>query len=241
MKRLVSIPKSKYRVVISEVLPYERPLFFSNRFFARFLKYYGVKCQDGELVATKHQEPGLDEYLKILGGSGRSKKLSFNYTISKDGVNAGRNLSVIHPYHQVEMVEFYEKYRSLLLYYCHRSHFSIRYPEKVASYQNKRDTFHATEIPELNDASQSENIRHYFTYKKYRNISAFFDDYRFIRAEKAFPFMRRMDIKKCFESIKPEQLTEAVLQLGFADAVGTFAYEFAEMQESYGGLTMVRG
>lgn len=48
MSKLLRVSRSKYRVVISDVLPYERPVFYSNRFFARFLKYYGIEVEEGD-------------------------------------------------------------------------------------------------------------------------------------------------------------------------------------------------
>ena len=82
MSRLLHVSKSKYRVVISDTLPYERPMFFSNRFFARFLKFYGVEINGDVLIASKHtEEPGLKEFLEILGGK---KGASLRFLISSD-------------------------------------------------------------------------------------------------------------------------------------------------------------
>lgn len=107
MSRLLHVSKSKYRVVISDTLPYERPMFFSNRFFARFLKYYGVEINGDVLVASKHkEEPGLKEFLEILGGKKGASRSSFHYSITKDGHTEGRCLSVIHPFYQIKMVDF---------------------------------------------------------------------------------------------------------------------------------------
>ena len=139
MSKLIHVSKSKYRVVISDILPYERPVFFSNRFFARFLKYYGIEIEGDCLVARHHSdEPGLSEFLEILGGKVGSTRKSFHYFITKDGKERGRCLSVIHPFHQVKMVEFYDRYKMLLIDFCSRSNYSIRFPYKVADYQKKQ-------------------------------------------------------------------------------------------------------
>ena len=79
MGKLQRVSNSKYRVVVSDVLPYERPAFFTNRFFARFLKYYGIVSKEGSLVATRHAETeGLKEFLEVLGGSGKRAGPAFN-------------------------------------------------------------------------------------------------------------------------------------------------------------------
>ena len=83
MGKLIHISRSQYRVLVSDVLPYERPLFFTNRFFARFLKYYGIVCMDGKLVAAKNHVEGLDEILAIIGGQPGDKRKAFQYTSMK--------------------------------------------------------------------------------------------------------------------------------------------------------------
>ena len=78
--KCIRVSKSKYRVVISEILPYERPIFFSNRFFSRFLKYYGVEISDDRLVATKHKDtPGLALFLRFIGGEKKADRPCFQY------------------------------------------------------------------------------------------------------------------------------------------------------------------
>ena len=142
MSRLLHVSKSKYRVVISDTLPYERPMFFSNRFFARFLKFYGVEINGDVLIASKHtEEPGLKEFLEILGGKKGASRSSFHYSITKDGHKEGRCLSVIHPFHQIKMVDFYDRYKMLLIDFCSRSNYSIRFLYKVADYQKKQKGF----------------------------------------------------------------------------------------------------
>ena len=141
MSKLIHISRSQYRVLVSDVLPYERPMFFTNRFFARFLKYYGVVCKDGRLIATKNIAEGLEEMLAIIRGKPNDKRPAFQYNISKDGHDGGRRLTVIHPYHQVQMVEFYERYKTVLVDFCNRSHFSLRYPYKVATSQKRPKGF----------------------------------------------------------------------------------------------------
>ena len=119
MSKLLRVSNSKYRVVISDVLPFERPIFFSNRFFARFLKYYGVKVENDRLVATRNvEDEGLTEFLQLLGGNPGVRRPCFQYKITKDGHEDGRTLSVVHPFHQVKMVEFYERYKMLLIDFC---------------------------------------------------------------------------------------------------------------------------
>ena len=163
MSKLLRVSKSKYRVVISDVLPYERPVFYSNRFFARFLKYYGIEVEEGMLVARRHgDDPGLKDFLEILGGRKGAERRSFQYLISKDGHREGRRLTVIHPFHQVEMADFYGRYKMLIIDYCMRSNFSIRFPYKVADCQKKQKGFHKVYSDDASPVDTSESLKHFF-------------------------------------------------------------------------------
>lgn len=237
MSKLLRISNSKYRAVISEVLPYERPVFFTNRFFARFLKYYGVKVENDVLVATRNtDEPGLTEFLTLLGGKANDQRPCFQYSITKDGRKEGRCLSVIHPFHQVKMLEFYDKYKTLLIDFCQRSNFSIRYPYKVADYQKKSKGYYKIMSDDALPVDTSESLKHFFSYKHYKNINFFYDDYRFLRAEKKFAKMVNMDLKSCFESISPDKLSLAMFGHEMEDCKGSMAYDFCQLQRNFQNL-----
>lgn len=223
-----------YRAVISEVLPYERPVFFTNRFFARFLKYYGVKVENDVLVATRNtDEPGLTEFLALLGGKANDKRPCFQYSITKDGRKEGRCLSVIHPFHQVKMLEFYDRYKTLLIDFCQRSNFSIRYPYKVADYQKKSKGYYKIMSDDALPIDTSESLKHFFSYKHYKNINNFYDDYRFLRAEKKFAKMVKMDLERCFERISPDKLSLAMFGHEMEDCKGSMAYDFCQLQRDF--------
>ena len=234
MSKILHVSNSKYRAVISEMLPYERPVFFTNRFFARFLKYYGIRTKDDSLVATRHEEEaGLKEFLLILGGQNGALRTCFQYNISKDGHEDGRCLSVIHPFHQVKMVEFYDKYKMLLIDFCQRSHFSVRYPYKVADFQKKQKGYHKLYSDDAEPIDTHESLKHFFAYKQYRNINFFYGDYRFLRAEKKFRKMTKLDLEHCFENISPELLAEAMFGHDVNECLGSMAFEFCQLQKDF--------
>lgn len=237
MSKLLRISNSKYRAVISEVLPYERPVFFTNRFFARFLKYYGVKVENEVLVATRNtDESGLAEFLTLLGGKANDQRPCFQYSITKDGRKEGRCLSVIHPFHQVKMLEFYDRYKTLLIDFCQRSNFSVRYPYKVADYQKKSKGYYKIMSDDALPVDTSESLKHFFSYKHYKNINFFYDDYRFLRAEKKFAKMVKMDLKSCFESISPDKLSLAMFGHEMEECKGSMAYDFCQLQRDFQNL-----
>lgn len=234
MSNLLRVSNSKYRVVVADVLPYERPVFFTNRFFARFLKYYGVISQEDTLVATRHaDEPGLKEFLQLLGGRSGASRPCYQYNVTKDGHEEGRCLSVIHPFHQVKMVEFYDKYKMLLIDFCLRSNFSIRYPYKVASYQKEQKGYHKIMSDDAKPVDTHESLKHFFAYKHYKNINFFYEDFRYLRAEKKFLQMTKLDLEHCFDNISPESLSMAMFHHGIQECPESIASEFCKLQHDF--------
>lgn len=234
MGKFVQVKKSKYRVLISDVLPYEHPIFFTNRFLFRFLKYYGVIVEDGQLKATRNSnEEGLDVFLSFLGGRSGDKRLSYSYKIHKPGKENGRRLTIIHPFHQVQIVEFYDRYKKLLIEFCHRSNFSIRFPFKVASHQKKSNSTQHLISDNPREHEFVDGLKHFFTYKYYSNINQFYEDYRFLRSEKQFPNLMKIDLANCFECIVPENLSEALFGIPMKEATGSLANRFCQLQEDF--------
>ena len=233
MSKLVGISRSKYRVAVSDILPYERPIFFTNRFFVRFLKNYGVVCHEGRLVATKKHCDGLDEMLSILGGSNGARRPAFQYSIAKSSTEQGRRLTLIHPYHQVAMIEFYDRYKTVMTDFCQRSRYSIRFPDKVAEVQKKPLGYPKYLSDNVQESHPEESIKHFFAYKYYHNINDFYDDYRFLRAEKKFALMEKTDLEHCFDSIKPEMLSVAMFDCPINEAEGSMPYDFFCMNQSF--------
>lgn len=233
MSKLVGISRSKYRVAVSDILPYERPVFFTNRFFTRFLKNYGIVCRDGKLVATKNNTEGLEQMLAILGGSNADRRPAFQYSIAKTSNEKGRLLTVIHPYHQVQMIEFYDRYKTVITDFCQRSRYSIRYPYKVAVVQKQPKGFPQYLSDEKEPIKPEESIKHFFAYKHYHNINEFYDDYRFLRAEKKFSMMEKSDLEHCFDSIKPETLSLAMFRTAMQDSQDTMPYAFWQLNQSF--------
>ncbi len=230
MSKFVHISKSKYRVVTSDILPYERPIFFSNRFFARFLKYYGIHIEQEELVATKNHTEGLDDFLKLLGGMKGSARRSFQYDISRGSSEKKRTLTIIHPYYQVELVEFYEQYKMLLIDFCNRSDFSLRYPYKIADKQKQVKGYAKLISDTQKKIDTDSGLKHFFSYRRCDNINDFYDGHVFLQAEKQFTHMLKLDLEECFDSIVPSDLSVATLGRLNNECMGSFASRFADIQ-----------
>lgn len=233
-----SLRYSKNRVVLSDTLPYETPLTFSNRYFYNFLDQYQVNfIKDGsEKLSFAKQDNAKKEavvvqFMQILfdlsNGSvnniitidrdpkkSENRKIPFVYRITHKAKDY-RELTIPHPKSQVELVTFYEKYKELILYYSKESKFSIRKPFSIAKFIFNNDKLNKQNTGDNDDFIESEgkeyeNLKNFFTYKKYSNIYKFYEDYHYHRSEKKYDKMFKFDIAKCFDSIYTHSISWAI-------------------------------
>jgi hypothetical protein len=263
-KKRIRLKYKKERVVLSDVLPYEMPIIFSNRHFYQFLQNYGIEYRDNAILWNPHKRkysnedqkalPIIIELLfgckrgsfdatqnKITLGKDDTWRTPFIYKINHK-INDFRELAVIHPKHQLEIIDIYERYKELILYYSSLSRFSIRKPDNIAKYVYYKDKLHRQIKGDHYDSIESylneyENLKTFFTYKKYTNIYRFYEDYRYQRAEKKYNHLLKFDISKCFDSIYTHSLAWALLgksivkdNLGWSQQ--TFAGEFDKFMQS---------
>jgi hypothetical protein len=192
----------KNRVLLTEILPYEVPMIFSNEGF--YL-----------IVGNKQHETLLNRIKEL---SGVSYGIPFNFEIGKTLDDDSRTLSVIHPCYQLDFVELYEKYNSLMLHLCSKSPISLRKISKVARFYYSpnfvfdEDSHKNEEVevePEVLD-EETKYIKSYFTYKPIDLIYKFYDKMEFRRLEQRFNYLMTFDISKCFYHIYTHSITWAV-------------------------------
>lgn len=223
-RKKIRLKYKKERVLLSDMLPYELPLIFSNRYFYRFLVKNGIHVNGDKIIWNENVSDGTLQILAFILGANMSnmkvngyvtcddsslkknfQTIPFSYRILHKPTKS-RELSLIHPRNQILMVDFYDRYKSLMLYYCSLDKYSLRYPNKVACYFYYRDKLHKTLIGRKTDSlelffNEYENLRTFFSYKRYNNIYKFYEDYRYQRAEKKFAHLLKFDIQGCFDSI----------------------------------------
>jgi hypothetical protein len=127
-----------------------------------------------------------------------------------------RSLSIPHPALQIGMTEFYNRNKDLILHYCRKSNYSLRYPSSVASYFFYRDQLHSKLLGGKQDNielffNEYENLKTFFSYKDFTQIYRFYNDYRFQRYEKRFAHLCKFDIQRCFDSIYTHTIAWATL------------------------------
>lgn len=218
----------KERVIISDILPYEIPLIFSNRYFYDFITEYHIYVCDNKFY---HNDGNiiLDAIIHLLFGFKNNpdnpriidydnfKKIPFGYKIGHKETDF-RELTIVHPLNQLQLIEFYERYKSLIIYYSGISPFSLRHPHKVAksiyykdeAHKKKLAATHKTDSIEQNDR-EYENLKTFFAYRTYSNIHKFYESYKYHRCEKKYNKLFKFDISKCFDSIYTHSICWALL------------------------------
>lgn len=233
-----TIGYKKERVVLSDILPYEVPPFFSNRYFYHFLVQNKVQLLDSKITFKKNSPDYIEKIIKIIFGlnsldrvfydhkkdfaylkinkNTSFKTIPYKFRISHKNKNY-RELTVIHPINQLYLISFYDKYKNDMIYHCNKSRFSLRKPNKIASLKYFKDsTFNKKKIknPEIEIIETTDKeyvgLKTFFSYQKYSNIYKFYESKEFHNAEKKFNKLLKFDISRCFDSIYTHSLPWAI-------------------------------
>jgi hypothetical protein len=193
----------KNRVLLTELLPYEVPMLFSNDGF------YSIVSSGN----FEHFEQKLKE-IKNGGDYG----IPFNFEVKKSAVGDFRKLSIIHPIYQTKFIDFYDNYDSVILHLCSKSPFSLRKVEKVAKYfytpdlvfeEDEQKNEEVEVEPDVLD-KETRLLKSYFTYKPIDLIYKFYERHEYQRLEQRFNLLMEFDINKCFYNIYTHSLSWAV-------------------------------
>ncbi|ELQ13668.1 hypothetical protein A988_04942 [Pseudomonas syringae BRIP39023] len=184
------------RVLITETIPYETPIMFSNDGF-----YRNVKFDSGSSIFQFIVE-------RIVKGEGKKDRFTIPYTYKiKKNASEFRALSVIHPYSQWEMRGFYKTYEQLICHYTTQSNFSIRAPKHVASsfyYKNSWENVSKYKRGGVSESGRDKYVKHsssFFAYRGFDRLYKFYNSSQFRRLEKSFAHFWTLDVSKCFDSI----------------------------------------
>lgn len=205
------------RILLTDLLPYETPVIFSNRYFYERLKKNKIKNSFLEEIFRVSQDPSTP----------------YSYHASR-GVFGNRELSVIHPKFQRELIKFYEDYYSMIIDRCSISSFSLRYPARVASKFYEKallkdlDELIADEVDheDTGTSAQSKYSTSFFTYRRYNRLYQFFDSNEFLELEKQFSRYLALDVSKCFYNIYTHSIAWAVKSKAFSKKnIGSDSFE----------------
>lgn len=191
------------RALLTDTLPYELPILFSNESL-----YLTEKNDDWTKL---EQETGIEL------PKGTDSTIPYRYQIRKNAYES-RTLALIHPRVQTQVAKFYAEYEHLITGLCQRSEFSLRAPHAVASYyvENTRATPPKPgSVPQVEisgsgfDKSPTVGTS-YFSYRKYPFLYRFYESIEFIELEKQYRFLTRLDLSDCFNRIYTHTIAWAV-------------------------------
>ncbi|EGQ8340475.1 ABC transporter ATP-binding protein, partial [Vibrio parahaemolyticus] len=241
-KKTLSINFPIERVVLSDLLPYEVPITFSNRHFYNFIVENQVKYSN-DYYYWKKKDTAFDSLVMLLLGLPKSKQVQnfekegikyskvsakkispftipFTFNISHKA-DQYRHLSLIHPRSQIFAVEFYKNNKDLITYYCDKSKFSLRSAKRVAgcTYVDKKSLIEQFdtdgEVIEV-EGENYENLKSFFVYDKYSSIFNFYESDEYHDCEGRYSYLSKLDISNCFDSIYTHSIAWAVYSKEYA-------------------------
>lgn len=222
MSKIIKVDtRDKLRTLLTDVLPYELPLWFSN-----FSMYQRLK--DPLYLNSYKTISGLN--FDNSGGT----YIPLDYQISRGGNKSPRTISIMHPAAQLKVCDFYHEYDNLIEYSCTKSIFSLRYPyRKSTKFYGKAQR--GSNVLDGVESIDEDRIvsSSYFKYKKYPFLYRFFESYEYHRLEKQFHCMLQVDISKCFPSIYTHSIGWAVKdkRLAKSKPKGSFDGEFDNLMQ----------
>jgi|TARA_R100000501_G_C2620246_1_gene113514 hypothetical protein len=214
------------RILLTDLLPYETPVIFSNRYFYERIKEENIEKTFIEQLFKTTKDPSIP----------------YSYTASR-GAFGKRELSVIHPKFQRKLISFYKSYYSMIVDRCSLSSFSLRYPARVASKFYEKpllkdlDELISDEVDHEDNgsSSQSRYSTSFFTYRRYNRLYQFFDSNEFLELEKQFSRYLSLDVSKCFYNIYTHSIAWAVKSKPYSKAnmqSASFEYNFDELMRN---------
>ncbi|MBV1878899.1 MAG: RNA-directed DNA polymerase [Pseudomonadales bacterium] len=214
-------PTDKYRTLLTEVLPYELPLWMNN-----FTMYRRFKNENHS--NTYQTISGLDF------GKDSGTYIPLDFLVSRGGDKSPRAISIMHPVAQLKVCDFYDEYADLIEYYCTRSKYSLRHPfRKSTKFYGK--TQEASKLVEGVESADEERVvsSSYFKYNKYPFLYRFFESYEYHKLEKRFHSMLQVDVAKCFPSIYTHSIGWAIKgkRLAKARAKSSFDGDFDNLMQ----------
>ena len=192
-KKLVFVDLSdKYRALLTDVLPYETTLIFSNDGFYALIR---------DFASNKKIFEKLNFILSKIEKDSKYFFIPYSFSIIRND-SKKRKLSLPHPLSQLTLCDLYEKYSDYIIYLCTKSNFSLRFPSAISSKFYKKGC--------LSEDDETITASNYFKYSNYRLLYKFYDSRQFLKLEKKYTYLRKLDVSNCFSSIYTHSISWAV-------------------------------
>lgn len=183
--------KRRMRALLTDTLPYEVPVIFSNELF--YASLIRTPASDRVKGMISRLRPALTGYTQ-----------PYQYHIRKER-QTWNTLSIVHPLAQVEAAIFIATYAETIVNECNKSPASLRRPAGVAL-THTAEKIYEIACPKIGavqgDALEGEldvsRISSFFVYRDYNLLAKFFDSDAFLDLEKRFSRFQTFDVRKCF-------------------------------------------
>lgn len=213
--------RAKTRAILTDTLPYEVPVIFSND-----RRYAALVAED------KPERKQRNEIVRNIVGCSDFTTKPYSYSIIKDGKRF-TTLGIIHPGTQLRIAAFYDSFSQAMLTACQNSNFSLRRPQAetplFSEAELSGETTFRLGMPHIDPDEGNIDLSHfssYFSYSKYNLLGKFIDSEEFKRMEKKFRFMKSLDVSKCFFNIYTHSVSWAIKGKEVAKATrSAFSFE----------------
>lgn len=212
------------RALLTETLPYEVPVNFSNEF----------------LFVSELRKSELTEKLKDFLNQHYRRQLredkytiAFSYPIRK-GSSGTNTISIIHPLQQLNVANFIQNYSNTILQECNESENSLRAPFEVLPAVSKDDlkkfgNVKKLGIPHIAPREGELDLNFapsYFSLKRYNLLDKFYNSNELVRLESRFRLLKTLDVSRCFFNIYTHSITWAVKGKKYSkDEAGKYSFE----------------
>ena len=224
----IDVRLRELRALLTETLPYELPLGFTNEnLFLSELKY--PVLPERQRLALEKMRKGNKIYTK-----------PFAFKINR-ALRSRNTISIMHPSSQIKIAKFYSDFENSILQACDRSSFSLRFPAsnlKIFQKASRSDVRKKWELG-FPDQIMGERIAakfspSYFSYRKYLLLDRFFKSNELVRLESKFGSLRKLDISRCFFNIYTHSISWAQKEKDFAKEHSqkySFEQQFDELMQ----------
>lgn len=171
------VKMSKFHPLLTDTLPYEVPVLFSNRGLYETLrsaydKYYTTIVKK-RAQGMEYNAPETIEYFVIkyffadsslsklkekIAKLFRANLLPYEYLITKNK-DQQRKISLIHPISQIKICDFYSHYADEILFHTSCSDVSLRHPIKVTSRTFRQHTSLLNKLTKEEEHANCDDLR----------------------------------------------------------------------------------
>lgn len=206
--KIILDKKDTYRTLLTDTIPGDIPVMFSNDGF-----YINIKMNEAKKAPfiTKSIINRIINFEKL---SKQDDCIPYKYRIIKNK-DSFRTLSLPHPKSQIAMCALYEKHSDIICHLCSESTFSIRRPLKVGSsfYKHEasqRKTLKGGGIDTIEQEMMYRHASSYYSYGGFDRPHKFFDSQDYLDLESKFFSLLITDISHCFSSIYTHSISWSI-------------------------------